>query len=622
MAAYHNTNNWYSLQLGTWLGWLLLTCCYLLLLLPKPAHAAYPLSSLRGQLVINEIMPKQSAGSTIAENDEFIELYNAGTTAIDLTQLRLMDGNLFTGELDGTVGNITGNTSPFNFVCTGVQVCEGSSVLPPKAYAVIWVGQKGTHTSAPQASFQAWLRNSPKLNDTGEDMWLYEVSASGLALLDYISVGSTATGTGINTNITADIWNFTYNAPLTSLAKGQSYSLSPNGKLSTGACWEPTTSGIASSRCSGYLPSLDKDSFGTRITSVGAANTELYAISGRVFHDSNVNGLDDSESGLSDIGVVLYNETDASCKTTRTDAQGGYRFGDLLNGNYTIYEVANAASQSTCAPNPKDPTAYLSTSSNQYALTLSNQSMIGINFADLREPSFSADNSRVIQPNSVAVHPHQFHAYSAGTVSFSVLNEVVQPALAWSSQLYRDTNCNQNLDPADLPLNSSLNLTANESVCILVKVIGPANVSSGATHTLNVQSSFIFGSGSLIGAPNIQTRHDLSKVSNSQNGAGNLVLSKSVWNVTRNSAGDVALPNEVLRYTLHYANSGNGRINSLRLNDTIPAFTSLLNQQCVTTPSSLGACQVDVNGDALEWQFSGELQAGESGVVSFEVKVD
>lgn len=59
---------------------------------------------------------KQSGANTAAENDEFIELYNAGSVAIDLTRLRLIDGNLFTNEIDGTSGNITGNSNAFNLL--------------------------------------------------------------------------------------------------------------------------------------------------------------------------------------------------------------------------------------------------------------------------------------------------------------------------------------------------------------------------------------------------------------------------------------------------------------------------------------------------------------------------
>lgn len=619
MVSYKNKkNNEYRLKLSRWL------VCLLVLLFSflNAAQADYPLSSLRGKLVLNEVLTKQSGGNTIAENDEFIELYNAGTTVINLTQFRLMDGNLFTNELDGTVGNITGNTSPFSFSCTGAQVCEGSPLLPPKAYAVIWVGQKGANTNATYASFQAWLRGAPKLNDTGDDLWLYEQTSSGLVLVDYMAVGS---GSAVNNNAPITLWNVAYNAILNNAAKGQSVSLSPNGQLSSSACWEATTSGQASSMCSGYLPTSDSDTVGTRLTSVGANNTLLHFISGRVFHDVNVNSLDNSEVGLSNVAVVLYNASNASCQTMLTNATGHYRFDDLTSGNYTIYEAAQVNDTTECPPISRDPNGYLSSSANQRAVTVNTQSIIGINFADVHTPSFVTDHSRVIQPESVAVYQHQFHAYTEGNVIFGLLDEIADPALPWSNQLFHDANCSQSLDAADLPLTAaaSLNVAANETVCLLVKVISPANVSSGAKYRVSVQSSFVFGDGSLMSTPNLQTRHDLTTVSANITGAGNLLLTKSVWNVTQNVVGNLAKPNEILRYTLQYTNSGNASLNDLTLHDMIPEFTRLVGTpQCVSTPSSLSACQVEVNGDALAWQFSGQLQAGESGLVSFEVKVE
>lgn len=606
----NNKNNKHGLTLIT-----SLISGLLLLLISEFAYADYPLSSLHGKIVLNEVLVKQSAGTTIAENDEFIELYNAGTVAINLTQLRLIDGNLFTNELDGTVGSITGNTSAFNFSCTGSQVCEGSALLQPQTYAVVWVGQKGANTTAAYASFQAWLRGAPKLNDGGDDLWLYEQTATGLTLVDYMSFGS---GSAVNNNPPL-FWDFTYNTALSSAAKGQSVSLSPNGQLSSSACWEMTTSGNASSTCSNYLPTLDSDHVGSRLTSVGTMNTRLHFISGRVFHDVNVNGLDNSEAGLGNVAVTLYDPTSASCRTTHTDALGRYRFAELTSGNYIVYETV---ASTNCPPVARDPTGYGSSSANQLAVTLAHQSITGLNFADVRMPSFITDNSRVIQPNSVALHPHRFQTYTSGNVSFNLVDEWADPLLPWASQLFRDINCNQDLDAADTVLNASINVAANETVCLLVKVISPANITSGAQHKLSLQSEFVFGDGSLLTIPNSQVRTDLTRVLAGLQGAGNLVLIKSVWNLTRNVAGTAAKPNEILRYTLHYANSGNGSLNDLILHDTLPEFTSLLGMpQCVTTPSSLGSCQAIVQGDALVWQFSGQLLAGEHGVVKFEVQV-
>ena len=601
----------------SWISWRI---ALLLLIYLSPGYAnSYPLSSLRGQIVINEVLFKQSGANTATENDEFIELYNAGSVAVDLTRLRLIDGNLFTNEIDGTSGNITGNSNAFNFICSGKQVCTGSSLLPPNTYAVIWVGQASATTHAPQASFQAWLGNAPKLNDTGDDMWLYEQSSSELSLVDYMSVGS---GTAVNTNVPSDIWNFSYNASLLNFAKGQSVSLTPNGQLSSSACWETSTSGNASSTCPHYLPSLAQDN--TRLMSQGASNTRLYTLSGRVFQDKNVNGLDDSETGLRKVTVVLQKLSDQTCQITRTDTSGAYQFSQLNQGDYSVYEAAQTdIDANTCPPTPSDPNQYTSSSPNQRPVTINQQSLSEINFADVRRPSLSLNHSLVIHPDSVAVYAHRFRSYSSGTVLFSLQNSVATPNLDWASQLYRDVNCNQQLDATDTPLTSALNLSANQTVCVLVKVLSPSNASSGATYTFAVQSQFVFGDGSLIAEPVLQTQRDITRVIADTQGAGNLVLNKAVYNVTRDTEGSVALPSEILRYTLHYTNSGDGKLHDFALHDSVPAFTHLVGTPtCGTTPSALDTCQAVVDGTALEWQFSGYLPAGAEGEVTFTVQVD
>jgi hypothetical protein len=200
---------------------------------------------------------------------------------------------------------------------------------------------------------------------------------------------------------------------------------------------------------------------------------------------------------------------------------------------------------------------------------------------------------------------------------------VAVPDLSWFEQLYRDVNCNQKLDASDTPLTSAIEVNANQTVCLLVKVLSPSNASSGATYTVEVQSQFVFGDGSLIAEPVLQTQRDITRVIADTQGAGNLVLNKAVYNVTRNTEGSVALPSEILRYTLHYTNSGDGKLHDFALHDSVPAFTQLVGTPtCGTTPSALGTCQATVNGTALEWQFSGYLPAGAEGEVTFTVQVD
>jgi hypothetical protein len=337
-----------------------------------------------------------------------------------------------------------------------------------------------------------------------------------------------------------------------------------------------------------------------------------------------VNGLDDNEPGLRKVTVVLQKLKEQTCQTTRTDTSGAYQFSQLNQGDYIVYEAAQTdINANTCPPTESDPSQYISASANQQTVHINQQSLSSINFADVRRPSLTLNHSLVVQPDSIAVHAHSFRAYTDGSVTFSVINPVAVPDLSWFEQLYRDVNCNQKLDASDTPLTSAIEVNANQTVCLLVKVLSPANASSGATYTVEVQSQFVFGNGGLIAEPVLQTQRDIARVIAEVQGAGNLVLNKAVYNLTRNTEGSVALPSEMLRYTLHYTNSGNGKLHDFALHDSLPAFTHLVaTPECGTIPSELGTCQAAVDGTALEWQFSGYLPAGAEGEVAFTVQVD
>jgi uncharacterized repeat protein (TIGR01451 family) len=240
---------------------------------------ASPISPLVGQLIINEVLYAQS-GSSAADNDEFIELFNPSGNAINLSGFKLMDGNLLVpattdpNALDGTVGSITGSQSPYIF--------PPGTTLQPKQYAVIWIGNQTPEHSAAGAAFQAWLSKSAKLNDIGDDVWLYDASTK---VIDYMAYGkNTSTSMGINTRLdpALNLWNNTYEDKLDVAANGQSISLTPNGiDGNTSACWEKTAIATndpdsAITRCPNFLTTIDSDTLvinaNQRITSVGGNN--------------------------------------------------------------------------------------------------------------------------------------------------------------------------------------------------------------------------------------------------------------------------------------------------------------------------------------------------------------
>lgn len=240
---------------------------------PSDNEPALQISPLTGKIVINEVLYKQSIGRASANNnDEFIELFNSSDEEIDLGGMQLIDGNIFDDDIDGNTGSITGTTSPYVF--------PANTILKPGEYAIIWIGNEKDdqgniipEQQAPEAAFQAWLGQRPKLNNTGDDIWLYDNQSQ---IIDYIAYGrNTGSSTAINTPPPAalNLWNSTNQTTLGGVDNGQSISLTANGQdLNNSACWEPTTSGDASTRCSGYLATVDIDSVDGRVTSLAGNN--------------------------------------------------------------------------------------------------------------------------------------------------------------------------------------------------------------------------------------------------------------------------------------------------------------------------------------------------------------
>jgi uncharacterized repeat protein (TIGR01451 family) len=250
----------------------------------------YIKSFYSGKVVINEVLYRQTDTSA-DNNDEFIEIYNASNASVDLSGWKLIDGNLIGNSLDSAAGNITGTVNPYIF--------PNGTTLPPNQYAVIWIGKQDAKKQATGVAFQTWLGTDPKLNDSGDDLWLYDAQTQ---IVDYIAYG---TANAINTQppATLGLWNTTSQAALVSAAKGQSISLTRNGlDTDTSACWEPTTGSAASTRCLNYLPTRDTDNESGRVTSVGVNNNGLSANLMLVKRITSINGSTD---------LVSYNQIDA-----------------------------------------------------------------------------------------------------------------------------------------------------------------------------------------------------------------------------------------------------------------------------------------------------------------------
>jgi len=293
----------------------------------------YTVSPQAGKIIINEVLYNETASGSAGTNDEFIELYNASSSAVDLSGFKLADGNL--------IANDTDNAGGFNYTF------PNGTVLQPGQYAVIWIGTKNTNTQTTGVAFQDWAgATSPRLNNSGDDVWLYD---SQNQIIDYIAYG---TANGINTPppSSLNLWDGAYQSSLAGASSGQSISLTRNGNdTNTSACWEQTTSGNASSRCPTYLPTRDIDNTSTRITSVGDNNNGINAKLLLVKRITRINStnLTDIVDGQSNVATTAGNYVPSPYDADDNDPKwpSGYLQGRINAGavksddevEYTIY---------------------------------------------------------------------------------------------------------------------------------------------------------------------------------------------------------------------------------------------------------------------------------------------
>ncbi|RCJ25037.1 hypothetical protein A6S26_17745 [Nostoc sp. ATCC 43529] len=311
---------------------------------PTPLNIIDTVSPNNGKIIINEVLYNET-GTNASTNDEFIELYNPSSSPVDLSGLKLADGHLTADDNDSTNG--------FTYTF------PNGTILQPGQYAVIWIGENNPNHQATGAAFQAWLGQTPKLNNLGDDVWLYDNQNQ---IIDYVAYGS---GNEINTPPASvlNLWDNTYQSSLIGVNTGQSISLTPNGQdTNTSACWEAATSGNASTRCPNYLPTRDTDTIGTRVNSVGENNNGATVTNAKLLlvkRITRINNQDltDIVDGRSDVAITAANYLPEPFASDDNDAKwpAGYLRGLINAGTvkpgdeleYTIYFLSKGPNDAT-----------------------------------------------------------------------------------------------------------------------------------------------------------------------------------------------------------------------------------------------------------------------------------
>lgn len=255
------------------------------------------------------------------------------------------------------------------------------------------------------------------------------------------------------------------------------------------------------------------------------------------------------------------------------------------------------------------------------------QSYTGVAFGLVPPPTFAASSAQTALPGSVVFYEHSYVAGTGGQVTFTV-SGAAQPATpAWSAALYRDSNCNGNIDNAEPLVLSTLTVTAGQQVCLIAKQFVPAGAPFGAVNNLTLTATFAYTGASPALTNTVLVLNDVTTVGlpNSLN------LQKLVRNVTQSGANALtvnAKPGETLEYTLVATNVGSQPLSGLVINDATPSYTTYVSGACPgTLPAGLSACTLTTQPaagatGALQWNFTGSLSSGATFSVTYRVQLN
>ncbi len=247
----------------------------------------------------------------------------------------------------------------------------------------------------------------------------------------------------------------------------------------------------------------------------------------------------------------------------------------------------------------------------------------GIDFGVIGPAQLDIDRSVSADPGGVVVLPHVYVSPTYGDVSLAL---TPQGATSGSGRVAVDDNCNGAIDVGELTAPSSIAVVHQQTLCLLVEIALAADVAPGSTQLWQLDASLAPGDDSGAGHSVLMTVSNRDTITVLLGGAGILALEKSVSNVTRGegaSTANSALPGETLEYRLTYQNTGDAALPGLIVTDAAPPFTTIVpgSGDCGVAPAGM-SCSHTQSSDLLDWTFTGELGAGQSGVVSYRVTVD
>ena len=255
-----------------------------------------------------------------------------------------------------------------------------------------------------------------------------------------------------------------------------------------------------------------------------------------------------------------------------------------------------------------------------------------VNLSQMRQFNLTNDQQGQIQIGGTAVYLHTLkntgavtEGQSAGDVLLSV-----QPLSAtdgFSYSLYFDANNNGSLDSTD-PIVTDLNsiaasgLSPDQSVQLLIKVQAPSNATNGMASQVKLIVTPM-GQVSGLSATSVQNT-DTTTVNPNQlrltkaQVKDALCDSNNFANLTFGTTSVSVKPNQCVVYRLSVRNDGAIKVDNVKIQDTVPAYTSL------RTPPGVSVTQgaVSISNGVQITGNVGSLMPQQEASLYFSIKVN
>lgn len=352
-------------------------------------------------------------------------------------------------------------------------------------------------------------------------------------------------------------------------------------------------------------------------------------ISGKVFNDNGITSgtandaiLNGGEIGFASQTVKVVTSTNTLIEQVVSGADGTYTLFVPAStvgegGTVKVVELNGPEKISTGGSAGTTSGSYsISTDETTFSISLGTV-YTGVDFADVQVSRLLTDGERTSLPGAVVVFQHLFEPKTAGDVVFSTnsINNPTNPS--WPVVLYEDLNCNGEInsgEPVIVP-TQAVSVVANQNVCLLLKVTAPYGLNNGASSTTTITATFSFDNANPV-IQEILNRTDLVTIGTE---AAGLVILKAVDKAQ-------ALPGTNLVYSIDYENLGDEPITQVEIIDVIPSFTTYVSSTCGTLPTGITNCTITAPTvgatGTLKWTFTGTLDPGKTGTVTFTVKID